>query len=200
MLATFSVSAQVNGFQLPYNPDSEPDGYIGIGDVLELLTNFGDEWISSDIYVDADSVHILLDVGDLSYPECAFSCQHTLPGSWRMATITDAGAAFNAVRGSQAWINPEGYLWEKNTYGDVIRFFWNTNGTIGEAYDFDILKGCFCATQERPKVEYSFCEGTDDFEPCVTTKVGEGWYPLQGTSMISYNGKHKYQAFWRWAE
>ena len=216
VFAAFSVSAQVNGFQLPYNPDSEPDGYIGVGDVLEVLAFFGAEMTYDGIYVDDDSTHVLLNVGSLSFPECAFSCEHTLPGSWRMATITDAGAAFTAVKGGQAWVNPKGFLSDKDNYGNIVRWHWDTNGTLIGANDFDITKACFCATHERPKVEYSYCSGTTatSLTSCIEDKLASGWYPLSG--FPNHHDKQGYAAgagavnsgfyqythasFWRWAE
>ena len=44
ILAAFCANAQVNDFQLPYNPDSEPDGYIGINDLLGFLPHFASEF------------------------------------------------------------------------------------------------------------------------------------------------------------
>ena len=62
--------------------------------------------------------------------------------------------------------------------------------------------GCYCATHERPKVEYSYCEGSN-IQECADSKVAEGWYPLGGIS-YSYMGSGGWnrnsQAFWRWAE
>ena len=205
-LVAFCAHAQVNDFQLPYNPDSEPNGYIGAADVVELLTYYGQAFTPDGIYVNDDSTHVLMDVGDLTYPECAYTCQHTLPGSWRMATVTDAGAAFNAVRGGLSWINPEGFLSDKDTYGNVIRFHWNVNGTFGEVYDFDVTRSCFCATHERPKVEYSYCYGDalNGIQGCCDEKVQDGWYPLgsliNSNPYAAENDTRLSQAFWRWAD
>ena len=55
ILAAFNVTAQVDGLQRPYNPDSEPDGYIGVGDVLEVLSIFGNEFISATLNSDSTS-------------------------------------------------------------------------------------------------------------------------------------------------
>ena len=49
MLALCSVaSAQV---QYPYNPDAEPDGFIGVGDVLEILPQFGSAFTPQEIMI-----------------------------------------------------------------------------------------------------------------------------------------------------
>ena len=70
ILAAFNVTAQVDGFQLPYNPDSEPDGYIGVGDVLQVLAIFGSQWNASDIYLNDDSTTMVMNVGQASHLEC----------------------------------------------------------------------------------------------------------------------------------
>jgi hypothetical protein len=43
LLATIAAAGQVDGFQLPYNPDVEPDGFIGINDVLAILPLYGQD-------------------------------------------------------------------------------------------------------------------------------------------------------------
>ena len=65
---------------------------------------------------------------------------------------------------------------------------------------------CFCATHERPKVEYSYCYSSfqTGIEDCANIKVAEGWYPLGGIGTNTASTQTAYgtivQAFWRWAE
>ena len=59
--------------------------------------------------------------------------------------------------------------------------------------------GCYCSTHERPKVEYSYCEGVN-IQPCADSMMEEGWYPLGGPAYRTTNNPNKLQAFWRWAE
>jgi hypothetical protein len=66
---------------------------------------------------------------------------------------------------------------------------------------------CYCAAHELPKVEYSYCEGSD-IQECAEDKVTNGWLPLNGVSSHHLypgggtlsNYQYKVQAFWRWAE
>jgi len=90
MLAAFNVTAQVDGFQMPYNPDSEPDGYIGVADVLEVLSIFGSQWNASDIYLSNDNSSMTMYVGELNYPACLAACDD-LPSNWRLADLLDFG-------------------------------------------------------------------------------------------------------------
>jgi len=214
ILAAFNVTAQVDGFQLPYNPDSEPDGYIGVGDILEVLSIFGSQFSPDDIYTNDDSTHIVMNVGSMTYPECEYTCQFTLPGSWRVATIADAGGAWPEIMNDFGWINQIDGTMGRAESGD-----WRTHrfGGGSGAYKGDEIKmtqsmiatgGCYCATQERPKVELSSCTSCDqigaatptalDIQSCVDLKVQDGWYPLGGVSAsgaICIN-----QVFWRWAD
>ena len=73
-----------------------------------------------------------------------------------------------------------------------------------ELYSSDVENDvhCFCYTYERPRVEYSYCEGAyagdPGFQSCCETKVAAGWYPLG--SLNTNAGSDPSQAFWRWAE
>ena len=90
ILAAFNVTAQVDGFQLPYNPDVEPDGYIGVQDILELLQLYGSEFNATDSYFLDDSTAMSIYVGELNFYKCKAACA-SLPGSWRVSTELDLG-------------------------------------------------------------------------------------------------------------
>ena len=200
ILATLNVTAQIDGFQLPYNPDIEPDGYIGVSDVLALLPLFGQEFDAA-ISLSPDSSSILTLGGNSSSIGCYEVCSQ-LGSAWNLAKFSDLGEHWTFVLANSAsyawtrsWREHEGFVGlplAVHTSGDVIGDVATISGWV--------QGDCFCVAHERPKVEYTFCEGVDSFGQCASQKVAEGWYPLTGTSQISYYGPHKFQAFWRWVD
>lgn len=209
ILVAFNVTAQVDGFQLPYNPDAQPDGFIGAADVIELLTFYGQSFTPDGIYVNDDSTHMVLDVGDHNFWNCIEQCS-SLPGSWRVLTDADLGVVYEDFP-------PNKFVWRmlpdfnqnfglSNSNNQSV-FDSPSQGTNIQYYSYDRnnVLGCFCATQERPKVEYSYCHSTlqDAFATCCDAKVVDGWYPLcsnpssrAGSSAVTAYS----QAFWRWAD
>ena len=183
--------------QLPYNPDENGDGLIGVPDLQALLAQYGLEFNSAILSEDGENAVISL--GDMSYPECASSCRN-LPGFWSVAALEDLGIVWNTIN-SNTWLKRE----EASP-----SFLYNfPNPTILTQY-YASAK-CFCAAHELPKVEYSYCEGSD-IQACAEDKVTNGWFPLNGVSshhrLPAYSGgsagddenQLKVQAFWRWAE
>ena len=204
MLVLCSIaSAQVGGFQPPYNPDAQPDGFIGAADIVELLTFYGQSFTPDGIYVNDDSTHVLMNMGSMSYPECEYTCQFTLPGSWRLSTLADLGAAWQEAKGAHAWISLDKEFADA-TYGSLQAWHADNNQyDKGVAWDdLNAVNGCFCSTHERPKMEFSRCAGSSSIvEDCCQLKVQDGWYPL-GNSSVTDGGQYvtHVQAFWRWAE
>ena len=41
LVVAVTAGAQVNGFEPPYNPDSNADAFIGTHDLMDLLSAFG---------------------------------------------------------------------------------------------------------------------------------------------------------------
>ena len=207
ILAAFNVTAQVDGFQLPYNPDSEPDGYIGVGDVLEVLSIFGSQWNASDIYLSNDNSSMTMYVGDMQYYQCLAACDN-LDGNWRMAAFQDYAPILDSIVASLSTSTTFWYNDLNDEYGSLTgqKYFTfnlgsggyieNTSGTMNNN-----SRRCYCSTHERPKVEYSTCQGGgSEFDLCCQTKVQAGWYPLGGISLDQIGSMYQKQAFWRWAE
>lgn len=200
LCVTFSLTAQVDGFQLPYNPDIEPDGYIGVSDVLALLPLYGQEFDAA-ISLNSDSTSLMTLGGNGSSIGCYEVCSQ-LGSAWTLAKYSDLGVHWSFVQAnstSYAWTRS----WREHEGFVGLPLAVHTSGD--ETGDVATISGwvtgdCFCVSHERPKVEYTFCEGVDGFDECSAQKVAEGWYPLAGTSQISYYGPHKFQAFWRWAD
>lgn len=226
---TISAGAQINGFEPPYNPDSNADAFIGTHDLMELLSAFGSAFEPENIYVSTDSMHMLVLAADgVTRSECLGICEG-MGNQWRVMSIADFGRYEGLVDGSSntsvpsgAWVDGEklidigiqeavnsnspGIFWPYMDHNSALNFTYLNNSSLG----------CYCATQERPKVEYSYCEGTD-IQSCADAKVDEGWYPLGAVAAyhlapdgIGYQTgyvnatsntfKQKVQAFWRWAE
>ena len=201
-----TASSQIDGFMLPYNPDAQPDGYIGSADVVALLTYYGQSFSPDGVYASEDSTHMAMDVGSMSYIECLASCNQ-LAGSWRIAGLLDFGFLVNSLDAGSYHLNRDdyvisaGYVSPKWTKGSGSAWYVSANSTTGNHY---AESTCMCATQERPKVEYCMCTGTntDLFESCTSEKSADGWYPLPNSPWD--NGSQVLnsfsQAFWRWAQ
>ena len=189
VLVAFSLNAFSQGIpQLPYNPDENGDGLIGVPDLQGLLSQYGLAFNSAILSEDGENA--VVNLGDMSYPECAASCRN-LPGFWSVSTLEDLGLVWNTVN-SNTWLKPE---------GTTPMFLYNfPNPSILTQY-YSSAK-CYCAAHEMPKVEYSYCEGSN-IQACAENKVTNGWYPLGGisTTYVTLSASHiETQAFWRWAE
>ena len=189
VLVAFSLNAFSQGIpQLPYNPDENGDGVIGVPDLQGLLSQYGLAFNSAILSEDGENA--VVNLGDMSYPECAASCRN-LPGFWSVSTLEDLGLVWNTVN-SNTWLKPE---------GTTPMFLYNfPNPSILTQY-YSSAK-CYCAAHEMPKVEYSYCEGSN-IQACAENKVTNGWYPLGGisTTYVTLSASHiETQAFWRWAE
>jgi hypothetical protein len=209
VIAALSLNAFGQGIpQLPYNPDENGDGLIGVPDLQGLLSQYGLEFNSAVVSDDAESAIVYM--GQMAHPVCNLACDN-LPGFWHMSTMDDLGL-----------------VWDELDYNSAVWFSQGkektfANGTAMYDYSYynnsyhktcatpDLTMGCYCAAHELPKVEYSYCEG-GDIQGCAEDKVSNGWYPLNGVSshhkfpgLNSSNSagadyQWKVQAFWRWAE
>ena len=198
ILASTNVYGQVNGFQMPYNPDVEPDGFIGISDVLEMLVLFGNEFLPENFYVSNDSSHIVLNQGQMNYFKCSAECA-SLEGSWRVATELDFGFAWDALPENQYfWLDTREYQYA-GYVGTIPTIRKNPTqfNSYSKFEDGDVH--CLCATLERPKIEYTYCTDPAFFDDCIQEKTELGWWPLGAPSRGS-NAYDMTQAFWRWAE
>ena len=104
LCASLSASAQD---VYPYNPDIEPDGYIGINDLLALLPIFGQEF--EVVTVDSVTSSALVFTGSLPYLQCRQSCKSLGP-SWNVADEEDVVLHLDSLLDDQtfgAW----GFMW-----------------------------------------------------------------------------------------
>ena len=199
---------------LPYNPDDNADGLIGVADLQALLANYGSEFSSAIVSEDGESAIVYM--GEMGYPLCAMSCKN-LPGIWSLTTLDDLGLVWDelTIEISQAstWIE------QANTYStpydNVLEYLTSGNSVsegafVGHTDHPGRLYRCYCAAKQLPRVEYSQCSncvgnlyGTPSaasIEGCCNQKVAEGWYPLGGTSPSGASYPCISQSFWRWAQ
>ena len=222
LVVAVTAGAQVNGFEPPYNPDSNADAFIGTHDLMDLLSAFGSAFEPENIYVSTDSTHMVVLGGySVNLAECHGICAG-MGNQWRVINLADFGIYEELVNQesdnipSAAWLNESNLLsfgveWAANSSSPNSQIwpYWGYyNGlTFGTS---ETNLGCYCATQERPKVEYSYCTGSD-IQSCADAKVADGWYPLGGIvthENLNYTNNgyqtsgstHHTQAFWRWAE
>ena len=211
----FAAGAQTGLVEFPYNPDADNDDLIGTEDLLALLSLYGSEFSEEDLYVNDDSTTAIYYAGSMMFSDCFRNCSQ-LPSNWKIPSAEqimqfDLSMLDNYV----SWLDgPMSY----HTGTTSTKHYTIITGDAGggnlgritfEDYDLDYIN-CYCYTEERPKVEYSYCEGTD-IQSCADAKVSDGWYPLGGivthenlsysSNGYQYDGStHHTQAFWRWAE
>ena len=213
LFVAVTTESAAQSFPLPYNPDENGDGLIGVADLQGLLSNYGSEFSSAVLSEDGESA--ITYMGEMAYPLCAQACRN-LPGMWDISTIEDLGLIWDEVGGTkstqtaadQIWIAlPEGTR-QFNSFGkfDNYQYGWGISqsgfGNQNGNFEYD----CYCAARQLPRVEYSICSysvnligqaNPSTIQPCCEEKVADGWKPLGGISNSDYGAS---QAFWRWAE
>ena len=214
LLLAFSTMAQAQSPYLPYNPDENADGLIGVADLQGLLSAYGSEF-SSAILSDNGNIAVV-EVGNMDYYRCRSTCA-SLPGAWSLVNENSVGLVLDEII-YQAFFDARHVSGSGNTV-----YYVTSNG---ESYgstgvSADTERECFCATKQRPKVEYSYCSGgtpsEEAFNQCISEKLAEGWYPLSGfpnhhdiqahdglngnSPHISTNYEQRTHAsFWRWEQ
>ena len=207
-MCAVSLGAAAQFPNLPYNPDENGDGLIGVTDLQGLLSNYGSEFSSA---VTSDGV-ALIRLEDEGRIECSTNCED-LPGPWSSIDLETAEKHFDLLQqlvaaSAQYNSGPQNYFWSDGaTSQSAAKYFTGdeeqARWSIISYYD---KAACICFIKERPKIEWSYCEhyGTsyDDalpskIEECYNQKLEGGWYPLGGPSVGQLSIS---QSFWRWAE
>ena len=197
--------------EFPWNPDSDGDDFIGVNDLMALLGEFDSVFSEEGLYLSEDSLSAMYDAGDMNFVQCQVAC-HNLPGTWKMPRLREV-----IVAGQDMWLEtPESAYWFYNNTQSWRVSMLRSNGRV-DPEDAEDSRGCFCVTKERPKVEYTYCDGGDPsaaaFTQCINEKLASGWYPLSGfpidhsrqaaaysTSHNTYHDARTHASFWRWAE
>lgn len=195
------LHGQGNFAEFPYNPDANGDDFVGTSDLLELLNLYGSEFSEEGLYVNEDSTEAIIHLGPLKYPKCAFQCK-SLPGNWRIATLEDLGMIWDELTPCCNGTNYN-YTWlgERDTGESPFTAKIMTDGSV-QVINHQTWQSldCYCSTTERPKVEYTYCQGVN-ISDCASALVEDGWYPLNGVSSnYAAASQVAVQAFWRWAE
>ena len=217
VLLAITTMAQAQSPYLPYNPDENADGLIGVADLQGLLSAYGSEF-SSAILSENGNIAVV-EVGELDYYRCRSNCA-SLPGAWSLVNENSVGLILNQVSDPRVWFEPGHVATDVQAY--VIDGYGETGAVSISAED--ATRPCFCYAKQRPRVEYSYCSGgapsEEAFNQCINEKLAQGWYPLSGfpnhhdrqnsTGTSSYNvsngvGAVTYQAqthasFWRWEQ
>ena len=194
LIAALSLNAFGQGIpQLPYNPDENGDGLIGVPDLQGLLSQYGLEFNSAVVSDDAQSAIVYM--GSMLYPLCHQACD-ILPGFWNISTLGDLGLVWDEVGNGDVWLKQD----------EINRIVFLSNLNLVNVTNVSYNAGCYCAAHELPKVEYSMCYQTHGnsepslFLDCCSSKVQEGWYPLPSNpTNYGANAYVSSQAFWRWA-
>ena len=207
-MCAVSLGAAAQFPNLPYNPDENGDGLIGVVDLQGLLANYGTEFASAVISSNGEMA--VTEVGQMSYLRCRTSCA-SLAGVWSMIDENSAGLAIDSLDfgGGYAWVDLNSHhlsVGSESWY--AIANVVNSSGSVEQYLDnqWSIECRCFCSTEQMPRVEYAQCtnSNSDVFDSCCEEKVSEGWYPLSVNPLVPTNSNsnsfHWSQAFWRWAE
>jgi len=202
----FAAGAQTGLVEFPYNPDADNDDLIGTVDLLALLSLYNSEFSEEDVYLSSDSTSAIVFEGDMNFFNCFEQCS-SLPSNWRVASVQElakfSSAFSSSSTGTSIWVSDQDFS-SSFTAKFLIKFTANQSAwdpvywRVQEDPSLSTSRRCYCYTHERPKVEYSYCQG-NDITYCTNAKVAAGWYPLSGISMVDGNND-KVQAFWRWAE
>jgi len=205
------VKAQTGFVEFPYNPDSDGDDFIGITDLLSLLSLYESEFSEEGLYLTSDSTEALYYTGNMNYPQCYKSC-HDLPGKWWIPSYEEMLGFDHSAQSELI----DGWAWIKNFIQGREPFNnYDQNGrqraiSVGPNAGYLTSQTdaghpntiCLCYTRERQRAEYSICQGAYAGDPffliCAESKSTDGWYAL-GNVAVGPNNQIT-QAFWRWKE
>ena len=191
---------------LPYNPDDNGDGLIGVVDLQGLLANYGNEFTSAVVSEDGESAIVYM--GNSQQIQCKYDCAH-LPGHWHLPEPYELVPVLNEI----AWVNGTGcqYAWITD-YGKEVTGSTNFykacdyQGALNiSSAGFNDFARCYCAAKQLPRVEYFTCkascsDGYVALDACVNEKLAEGWYPWQSQRQQQVYNDCFWQPLWRWAE
>ena len=199
LLLSTAAMAQIP--TLPWNPDENGDQFVGLPDLLGLLTVYGQEFENAIVAEDGESA--IMYMGDMGLLQCDHVCEN-LPGFWNMPSPPDLAPVLADVQ--TAWIAIDWSQEALQRDANVYEYPFFDTGKIRSTQFIDSENvSCYCTAKQLPRVEYSWCWGWyDDFNDCVNAKVTEGWYPLDHGPVMFTGGSSGWnyhsQAFWRFAQ
>ena len=184
-------------YPYPYNPDGNNDGYIGLVDLLDLLTSYGQEFTPEELAFTDEAA--IIDLGPMFFGRCIVECSK-LEGDWKVSDIEGIGAF-------EEELVPNGYYWTESIQnGGVggsstyrLPVIQNTNfqtALVNESSDFF----CACLTRAYPQLDYECLDVPhSEYESAAQELIDQGFLPVGGPT--NHGGANKYfGCFWRWAE
>ena len=129
VLSSLSVMAQnpfPQDFPFPYNPDGNADGYIGLNDMLDLLSVYGQQYPES-FYTDSSAA--ILNLGLMPPHVCIREARLAGP-KWRMMTYDDYWNHFDLLAEvGQQWFDNE-----QTSNDNYFYFFYAKDAGIDDAF------------------------------------------------------------------
>ena len=221
LVMTLSTFVHSQGLvEFPWNPDSDGDDFIGVNDLMALLSEYGTAFDEEELYLADDSLSATYFLGRMPYLNCAQQCRN-LPGRWKIPSWKEIGSVYEGLvdcrQGSQGGLSVSSWHWVETDLNDITLEYGdgrcfavcneqNSNsvpqyvGVVAKE-SMKYLHGCSCYTKEATRMEYSTCQGDDEeFISCCQQKSENGWYPLGGISLNAASSVTQTQAFWRWEQ
>lgn len=184
-------------YPYPYNPDGNSDGYIGLVDLLDLLTAYGQEFTPDELAVSDEAA--MIDLGPMYFGRCVVECSK-LDGDWKVSDIQGLGAF-------EAELEPSTWYWIESIPGGAggsstyrLPAIQNTTFETALVYENEDYYRCACLTRAYPEIEYKCLQALDNaYESAAQALIDEGFHPLGGpTNRSGYT--MLIGCFWRWAE
>ena len=183
---------------LPWNPDENGDQFIGLPDLLGLLTVYGQEFENAIVAEDGESA--IMYVGEMHRSDCEYSCRN-LPGFWDLPELGDLSPVLPV---SSAWLKS---TWIESNMKQYACLMGSPLGVLGVANPVSSAKGCYCTAKQLPRVEYDYCRvdaqnnelAYSQLKTCINSKLQDGWQ-LFGSSRDGEDESVLIQAFWRFAQ
>ena len=197
LLVSTAAVAQIPNF--PWNPDENGDQFVGLPDLLGLLTVYGQEFENAIVAEDGESA--IMYVGDMGLLQCGHACQN-LPGTWSMPSPPDLAPVLADVQ--TAWIAVDWSREPLQMDANAYEYPFFDTGKIRSTQFIDSENvSCYCTAKQLPRVEYTICAQNDSegFLSCTSQRASEGWYPLNVAPQFKTTSEIRYsQAFWRLAQ
>ena len=212
----------------PYNPDGNADGYIGLNDMLDLLSVYGQQYPES-FYTDSSAA--ILNLGLMPPHVCIREARLAGP-KWRVMTNHDYWNHFDLLAElGQQWFDNEspnssdnfGFLIQIGAGFDdqVLKYDQNPIYQMksqpgGQGFSFDVASNsvgastspstiyhysqhCLLVTEVYPEIKYHIVAGSYVYVTnAVNDSISNGWM-LQGGVSGTYTDNYR-QAIWKYAE
>ena len=210
LTALFISSLAMGQFpNLPYNPDDNGDGLIGVSDLQSFLALYNTEFSAA---VSGNGI-VFIELGSMNKPECYTAC-NDLPGRWRVSSFLEVTENWELFAETIAWeyagvgsSNDSDPFWLSHDWSqgnhplnqeqEGARFDDSSGGwsiVVMGLSDKDNHR-CVCSITERPKIEYQRIaqDGSDTYMNTIVNEfLNEGWY-IQSNDEL-------YMHLWRWKD